>query len=130
VQLRYVAAAFTLAQGFIWLAIQPGVPAMADITGEDDGSLLQGLVIAIPAVILASAFAISIQPWLFLAWNAAWTVLWALYSAQHLARWASDASSAPWLLIPELFVALHALALIFGVVGVVSDRSRAIDTAP
>jgi hypothetical protein len=99
---RALAAALCVAQGAIWLAIQPGFPLMGDITGVDDGSLEQGLAILIPAAILGWRFAVGRGSWGFLAWNAVWAVLWAIYSIHHLGRWAVYGEGNVVLLVPEL----------------------------
>jgi hypothetical protein len=127
--LRYLAAGLTVGQALIWLVIQPGFPLMDGITGEDDGDILQGLAMLVPATILAWRFATSRGLFGFLAWNAVWVVLWSIYSTYHLERWESEEPGNVWLLLPELFVALHAVALVLGLVALVRLIRDARSTA-
>jgi hypothetical protein len=121
--LRYAAAILCVLQALICLVIQPGIPLMGDITGEDDGGIWQGLAFAIPGALLALGFAIATRAaWLFLAWNAIWLVLWTIYSSYHLERWGLEGAGRWWLLVPELFVALNAMALVLGLFAVVLPR--------
>lgn len=122
--IRTVASVLCLAQAAVWLAIQPGFPLMGDMTGEDDGSWLGGLAVLLPAAILAWRFATGRGSFGFIIWNATWSVLWAVYSSYHLDRWKSDGTANAWLLVPELFVVLHLVALGLGSAALFAEANR------
>lgn len=125
------AAIATVLAGFLWLAIQPGVPGMGDITGEDDGGLAQGLIVfaldvAATVYLLRSPGSFAAAKPFFL-WNAIAVAVWLPYSAFHIERW-REAGGSLLLLIPEALLVLHAAALVLGSLDVVllQRRDRAV----
>ena len=120
---RYAASALLITGGVVWLAIQPGIALMGDITGEGDGGMLQGLAILVPSAMIGYWFAGRSTPAgiVFLAWSGLGIAFWTLYSLHHLGRWAADGDGNALLLIPEALLLLYVAAFVTGLFAALDD---------